>query len=85
MGTIADYGSRDALGLAELVRTKQVSALELVDECIARDFETGTWIVGMLGRTIDGPSLEGARRRLQAMSPWRDRKAVVDAGSERAS
>jgi amidase len=33
-----------------------------------RDFETGTWIVGMLGRTIDGPSLEGARRRLQAMS-----------------
>jgi amidase len=33
-----------------------------------RDFETGTWVVAMLGRTIDGPSLEGARRRLQAMT-----------------
>ena len=32
------------------------------------DFETGTWVVAMLGRTIDGPTLEGARRRLQAMS-----------------
>jgi hypothetical protein len=48
MGKIADYGSRDALGLAELVRTKQVSALE-------------------------------------EARPWRERKAVMDAGSERAA
>ncbi len=33
---IKDYGSYDALGLAELVRTKQVSARELLDEAIAR-------------------------------------------------
>ena len=36
MSAPGDYGSHDALGLAELVRTKQVSARELVDECIAR-------------------------------------------------
>lgn len=31
-----DYGKYDGLGLAELVRTKQVSATELLDEAIAR-------------------------------------------------
>src|ERR1700760_4645747 len=34
--TIKEYGSTDGLGLAELVRTKQVSARELLDEVIAR-------------------------------------------------
>src|SRR5436305_15266678 len=31
-----EYGSYDAMGLAELVRKKQVSARELLDEAIAR-------------------------------------------------
>ena len=31
-----EYGSYDAIGLAELVRNKQVSAAELLDEAIAR-------------------------------------------------
>jgi amidase len=31
-----EYGAYDALGLAELVRTKQVSARELLDEAVAR-------------------------------------------------
>src|SRR5882757_1074348 len=34
--TIKEYGSIDALGLADLVRTKQLSARELLDEAIAR-------------------------------------------------
>jgi amidase len=34
--TIKEYGSYDGLGLADLVRTKQVSATELLDEAIAR-------------------------------------------------
>jgi amidase/6-aminohexanoate-cyclic-dimer hydrolase len=34
--TIKDYGDYDGLGLAELVRTRQVSARELLDEAIAR-------------------------------------------------
>jgi amidase len=34
--TIKEYGSYDGLGLADLVRTKQVSARELLDEAIAR-------------------------------------------------
>src|SRR4051812_4806466 len=34
--TIKEYGSTDGLGLADLVRTKQVSARELLDEAIAR-------------------------------------------------
>src|SRR4051812_24877921 len=34
--TIQEYGSYDGLGLAELVRSKQVSARELLDEAIAR-------------------------------------------------
>src|ERR1700710_846500 len=34
--TIQEYGSCDGLGLADLVRTKQVSARELLDEAIAR-------------------------------------------------
>jgi amidase len=33
---IKEYGSTDALGLADLVRTKQVSARELLEEAIAR-------------------------------------------------
>src|SRR5947207_14759487 len=31
-----EYGKHDAVGLAELVRNKQVSAQELLDEAIAR-------------------------------------------------
>jgi len=31
-----EYGSFDAVGLADLVRRKQVSAHELLDEAIAR-------------------------------------------------
>jgi amidase len=34
--TFREYGSYDGLGLAELVRKKQVSAKELLDEAIAR-------------------------------------------------
>src|ERR1700742_366861 len=34
--TIKEYGSYDGLGLADLVRTRQVSARELLDEAIAR-------------------------------------------------
>src|SRR5580700_8359674 len=33
---IREYGNYDAVGLAELVRKKQVSASELLDEAIAR-------------------------------------------------
>src|SRR4051812_20854899 len=33
---IREYGGYDGLGLAELVRTKQVRARELLDEAIAR-------------------------------------------------
>ena len=36
MISFADYSKRDALGLAELVRRKEVSALELVEAAIAR-------------------------------------------------
>jgi amidase/6-aminohexanoate-cyclic-dimer hydrolase len=36
MGGFKDYGSYDALGLAELVRKKAVSAGELLDEALAR-------------------------------------------------
>jgi amidase/6-aminohexanoate-cyclic-dimer hydrolase len=34
--TFKEYGNYDAAGLAELVRKKQVTALELLDEAIAR-------------------------------------------------
>jgi amidase/6-aminohexanoate-cyclic-dimer hydrolase len=34
--TIKEYGSYDGLGLADLVRTRQVSARELLDEAVAR-------------------------------------------------
>ncbi|MGZ5970366.1 MAG: amidase, partial [Polyangiales bacterium] len=33
-----------------------------------QDFETGTWVVAMLGRTLDGLAVENARRRLQVMA-----------------
>jgi amidase len=36
MSSFDDFGNYDALGLAELVATKQVSPRELVDACIAR-------------------------------------------------
>ena len=34
----------------------------------SRDFETSTWVVGMLGRTMSGAKVEGARRRIQALA-----------------
>jgi amidase len=33
-----------------------------------RDFETSTWVVGLLGKTMSGQKLEMARRRLQALA-----------------
>jgi amidase len=33
-----------------------------------KDFETGTWIVSLLGGTLDGLTVERAKRRLQVMS-----------------
>jgi amidase len=33
-----------------------------------KDFETGTWIVSLLGGTLDGLTVERAKRRLQHMS-----------------
>jgi len=33
-----------------------------------RDFETSTWVVGLLGRTISGAQLESARRRFQMLA-----------------
>ncbi len=36
MPGFAEYDSDDALGLAELVRTAQVSSAELIAECISR-------------------------------------------------
>jgi len=42
-----------------------------------RDFETGTWIVAMLGRTFTAPAVEHARRRLQALA------AILDAELDR--
>jgi len=33
---LTDYGAFDALGLAELVRRREVTAAELLDEAIAR-------------------------------------------------
>ncbi len=33
-----------------------------------RDFETSTWVVGLLGRTMGGAKLENARRRLHALA-----------------
>ncbi len=36
MGTFLEYSRYDALGLADLVRTRQVSPLELVDAAIER-------------------------------------------------
>lgn len=32
------------------------------------DFETSTWVVGLLGRTMTGPRLEAARRRLMLLA-----------------
>ena len=37
-----EYGNYDAVGLAELVRKKQVSAKELLDEAIARTAKVDT-------------------------------------------
>ena len=34
----------------------------------SRDFETSTWLVGLLGRTMSGTKVESARRRLQALA-----------------
>lgn len=42
-----EYGDHDGMGLAELIRTKQVSARELLEEAIARtarvDPQTMRW------------------------------------------
>jgi amidase/6-aminohexanoate-cyclic-dimer hydrolase len=51
--TIKEYGSYDGLGLAGLVRTKQVSARELLDEAIARTERVDPQINSVVVRHYD--------------------------------
>ncbi|MEK7703834.1 MAG: amidase [Myxococcota bacterium] len=61
MSRFAEYLSYDALGLAALVRTKGISALELVDEAIARIEALNPRI-----NAVVHTSFERARKRAQA-------------------
>lgn len=64
MAAFSDYGRYDALGLAELVRTKQVSAEELVDEAIARAERVNPQLNALVHRRF-----EQARDEAQAALP----------------
>src|SRR4030081_2792778 len=48
-----EYGSYDGVGLADLVRKKQVSARELLDEAIARTAKVDPQINGVVGKHSD--------------------------------
>src|SRR4051794_17997441 len=50
---IQEYGSYDGLGLADLVRTKQVSPRELLDEAIARTEKVDPQINSVVVRHYD--------------------------------
>lgn len=78
----ADYDQYDALGLAELVRTGEVSALELIDEAIARIEANGQLNAVILRR------FEDARRQAEgdlghgpfAGVPWLIKDLVAEEG-----
>src|ERR1700710_396876 len=53
--TIQEYGSYDGLGLADLVRTKQVDARELLDEAIARAEKIDPQINAVVVKHYDYP------------------------------
>src|SRR5205085_11344911 len=48
-----DYGKYDAVGLAELVRKKQVSAAELLDEAVARTAKVAPQINAVVVKHYD--------------------------------
>src|SRR4029078_4527820 len=50
-----EYGNYDAVGLAELVRKKQVSAAELLDESIARTAKVDPQINAVVVKHYDYP------------------------------
>ncbi|HVV41420.1 MAG TPA: amidase [Nitrobacter sp.] len=51
--TFKDYGTYDALGLAELVRTRQVSPTELLEEAVARTERIDPQINAVVVRHVD--------------------------------
>src|ERR1700761_4759000 len=59
-----EYGNYDGVGLAELVRKKQVSAAELLDEAIARTAKVDPEINAVVVRHYDF-----ARRQIEAGLP----------------
>ncbi|TBR27166.1 MAG: amidase, partial [Reyranella sp.] len=59
-----EYGAYDAMGLAELVRSRQVSAGELLDEAVARTDRVDPSINAVVVRHEDF-----ARRQIQAGLP----------------
>jgi amidase len=63
MSGFPDYDSYDALGLAELVRTEQVSAEELLDEAIARVERVNPQLNAMVSRRFES-ARDDARRGL---------------------
>jgi amidase len=76
---LAEYGTLDALGLAELVRRKQVSPLELLEEAIARNERVNPKLGAVVtalyddARRFAGAASAGA----PADSPFADRFAGV--------
>src|SRR5580698_5788161 len=58
---IAEYGTLDALGLADLVRRRQVSAGELLEEAIARNERVNPELGAVIAALYDD-----ARRRAAA-------------------
>jgi Asp-tRNA(Asn)/Glu-tRNA(Gln) amidotransferase A subunit family amidase len=53
MGGFKDYDRYDGLGLAELVRKKEVNAVELVEEAISRIERVNPKVNAVIGKMYD--------------------------------
>src|SRR3954465_6330776 len=62
----SEYGSYDGIGLAELVRNKQVSARELLDEAIARTAKVDPQINAVVVKHYDY-----AERQIERIAAFR--------------
>ena len=70
---IAEYGTLDALGLAELVRRRQVSPAELLEEAIARNERVNPKLGAVITTLYDEARRVAGAPRATALSMARSR------------
>ncbi len=74
MGNFKEYEQYDGLGLAELVRKKEVSSEELCETAIEKIEESNPEINAVITPMGDEATLFRLARQLEVAKPWFDKR-----------